>query len=975
MGVPQLFAWLSERYPKIVARAVEEKPRTVNGQEIKIDASKPNPSGVEVDNLYLDMNGIIHPCCHPEDGTEPATELDMFRAIFDYVDRIFAIVRPRRLVYLAVDGPAPRAKMNQQRARRFRAAKEKRDGTATLTLRRALLQRNGKRVLPEAPSGFDSNCITPGTEFMERLSLALEWYVLNRLDSDPAWANILVLFSDATIPGEGEHKIMDFLREQRKCDTHNPNLRHVLYGADADLIMLGLVSHEPNFTILREEFKRPAKRPCALCGRRGCKPDRCPGMSADTDGHTPDNDHGIKPVQARRGPRFIFVLLPVLREYLGRELLPRGAVHGSHSRALLERRIDDWVFLCFFVGNDFLPHLPSLRIREGAIPKLVKLYLGLPGASLTDGGFLHKDGEIDLARLEMLMAAVGRAEDKIFVARHEKQAAQAGGKKKQRLEAMKGKLTAQQQYTLSHGPEVEEASFWMTALARTDLDDKERQAMAMDVGAPGVTIGTEREVSAFAQEWLDRKRKRESEKTLAKESTQDRGEGAAVLPPSLHELARAGTAAHGTEEGGLSHGETDATEGQDDEDDDDESDQIKFWQAGWKERYYLFKFQTSAADETFKSQLAAEYVKGLCFVLKYYFQGVPSWRWYYPYHYAPFASDCTNIATTELDFSGGGQPFTPLQQLMAVFPPDSAHLLPEPLGQVMVDRESDIAEFYPLDFDTDRNGFRHDWQGVALLPFVDEARLDAVFQECIKQVPKKRRARDKFGCDRLFAKVHRDGDASQNMGAQLMITAGTSQDTVRTLGERRADAKKGGPEAKAALRRAIRALSWQPLNPDQFNNVHGLVRLDLPGTPVHPFLPGDTTAVAGLPKSEPSAACAFFRNPPHPLALCHTSHELPGTMWPAPRLGKRDHAGHNRHGPARRNRPERAQRHDTVSDTTTRHSTTAGGSPAQRGDGQHTGPAAAGQASASVNSKTANEPAKPKRRWRSSGASPFASRK
>ncbi len=107
--------WLSEKYPRIVRDIIEHK-----ASEGPVDPNAPNPNNIEYDNLYLDMNGIIHNCTHPENGSEVVNleEAEMKRKLFEHIDRLFSCIRPRNLLYLAVDGVAPRAKTNQQRMRR-----------------------------------------------------------------------------------------------------------------------------------------------------------------------------------------------------------------------------------------------------------------------------------------------------------------------------------------------------------------------------------------------------------------------------------------------------------------------------------------------------------------------------------------------------------------------------------------------------------------------------------------------------------------------------------------------------------------------------------------------------------------------------------------------------------------------------------------------------------------------------------------
>ena len=72
---------------------------------------------------------------------------------------------------------------------------------------------------------WDSNSITPGTPFMNLLAASLQYWVSYKLTTDPAWEKLKIIISDATVPGEGEHKIMNFVRSQRSSPTHDPNTR------------------------------------------------------------------------------------------------------------------------------------------------------------------------------------------------------------------------------------------------------------------------------------------------------------------------------------------------------------------------------------------------------------------------------------------------------------------------------------------------------------------------------------------------------------------------------------------------------------------------------------------------------------------------------------------------------------------------------------------------------------------------------
>ncbi|PVG00570.1 hypothetical protein CPB86DRAFT_194003 [Serendipita vermifera] len=236
----------------------------------------------------------------------------MMLEIFTYTDRIMNMVRPRKLLFMAIDGVAPRAKMNQQRSRRFRSAQEAKEKEEQRLEGIALFEAMGKTVSEETKNAqaWDSNAITPGTPFMTLLADSLRYWVVKKLNNDPGWKYLEVIISDASVPGEGEHKIMDFIRRQRVSEHYDPNTKHVIYGLDADLIILGLATHEPHFRVLREDvFAQDSQKGCRICGQEGHFAAQC---TVDRSTLKDPEEKVDKPLVEAKP--FIFLDVSILRE-------------------------------------------------------------------------------------------------------------------------------------------------------------------------------------------------------------------------------------------------------------------------------------------------------------------------------------------------------------------------------------------------------------------------------------------------------------------------------------------------------------------------------------------------------------------------------------------------------------------------------------------------------------------------------------
>jgi 5'-3' exonuclease len=200
--------------------------------------------------LFLDYNSLIHGVrgnyltySNPDitkiaKMSKTTLENNIIKEVINYTKHIVDYTKPDTLLYIAIDGSVPFAKMHLQRERRYKKGPE-------TAYKMELQEKHGINE----PELWDSDNITPGTKFMDKLSKELKKSIKKGIFSDHGGDNFKIILSDSYVPGEGETKIFHYLRNESII----PDGKICIYGLDADLIMLSIASKYNNIQLVREK--------------------------------------------------------------------------------------------------------------------------------------------------------------------------------------------------------------------------------------------------------------------------------------------------------------------------------------------------------------------------------------------------------------------------------------------------------------------------------------------------------------------------------------------------------------------------------------------------------------------------------------------------------------------------------------------------------------------------------------------------
>ena len=337
MGIPSYFSQIIKKYASIVQCLMNKKFESI-------------------EHLFMDCNSIIYDSVHElqYNNNDIEFEKDVIKLVIDKIDNYVQTIKPTKNLYIAFDGVAPLAKMEQQRTRRYKT-----QFLSVLNLTNTMKN-----------DSWNTSAITPGTDFMKKLSEEIKFHFSYK-EKNMNLNSIIVSTSEE--PGEGEHKLFEYLRKNKNTEDNI-----ALYGLDSDLIMLSIchLNYCNNIYIFREapEFIK-SSLPVTL--------------EKDTDIYLLDIKHLSKSI-----------------------ISEMSCVDNSFNRAL------DYIFLCFFLGNDFLPHFPAMNIRTHGIDTLLTIYSDTVGKKPNEY-IISKDGKINWNHLRPIVSFVAENENKYFLNEYE----------------------------------------------------------------------------------------------------------------------------------------------------------------------------------------------------------------------------------------------------------------------------------------------------------------------------------------------------------------------------------------------------------------------------------------------------------------------------------------------------------------------------------------------------------------------------
>ena len=373
MGVPSYFSHIVRDY----------------GQIIKKLLSLPH-----IDNLYMDCNSLIYDAVKNSPTYDKTKKIDYEKELINMVckkiDYYVESLKPRKRVFIAFDGVAPVAKLTQQRDRRYKS-------WYTAQLQREF---EGK----EYKESWNTSAITPGTNFMKELNETVMNYFMAKNRTTIVGPEYIV--SSSSEVGEGEHKIFEYMRKYP--EYHNPpDMVTLVYGLDADLIMLTLnhLHITPNLYLFRET------------------PEFIKSIDSTLDANTdylldiPELAASIVKYIHNYGETSKTRQTPLAGEYGKIGINIENNSKLAITSEMMTNRIKDYIFICFLLGNDFLPHFPALNIRTVGIDVMLNVYRETIGNTNT---FLINGMTIQWGNFYKMIKHIADKEDELLMDEHKK---------------------------------------------------------------------------------------------------------------------------------------------------------------------------------------------------------------------------------------------------------------------------------------------------------------------------------------------------------------------------------------------------------------------------------------------------------------------------------------------------------------------------------------------------------------------------